>query len=106
MEFSTTLTNYTTRTTEMFNNTLAIFNSYNTSTTEDPLNAAETPVSHDNIEVARLIHIFIGPILFTFGTYGNAVSFYIMQRGSLKKVSTCFYMVILAIADTREYILH
>ena len=106
MEFSTTLTNYTTRTTEMFNNTSAIFNSYNTSTTEDPLNATETPISHDNKEVVHLIHIFIGPILFTFETYGNAVSFYIIQRGSLKKLSTCFYMVILAIADTREYILH
>ena len=93
------LTNSATGTTE-------IFNGYNTSTTEDPLNATETPVSDENKEVARLIEVFIRPILFIFGTYGNAVSFYIMRRGSLKKVSTCFYMAMLAIADTRKYELH
>ena len=95
------MTNYSTRTTEMFNNTSVIVNDYNISTTEDP---AQSPISDENKEVARLIEVFIRPILFIFGTYGNAVSFYIMRRGSLKKVSTCFYMAILAIADTREYI--
>ena len=93
------VTNCTTGTTE-------IFNGYNTSTTKDPLNATETPVYNENKEVARVIEVFIRPILFIFGTYGNAVSFYIMRRGSLKKVSTCFYMAILAIADTRKYELH
>ena len=100
------LTNCTTSTTEMFDDTSDILKDHNTSTTEDPLNATETPVSDENKEVARLIEVFIRPILFIFGTYGNAVSFYIMRRGSLKKLSTCFYMAMLAIADTREYILH
>ena len=51
-------------------------------------------------EVAYFLDVIIRPILIVLGTYGNAVSFYIMRRGSLKKVSTCFYMAILAIADT------
>ena len=58
--------------------------------------------SHSN-QVVRLLQVFINPILIVFGTYGNAVSFYIMRRGSLKEVSMCFYMAMLAIADTREY---
>ena len=53
-------------------------------------------------EVARLLQVFIRPFLIVLGTYGNSVSFYIMRRGSLKDVSTCFYMAMLAIADTRE----
>ena len=93
------LTNFTEGASKMFKNTSTILN---TSTTEDPLNAAETPVSDDNREVARLVQVFMRPILIIFGTYGNAMSFYIMRRGSLKKLSTCFYMAMLAIADTRE----
>ena len=53
-------------------------------------------------EVIHLAQVFIRPILVVSGTYGNAVSFYIMRRGSLKEVSTCFYMAMLAIADTCE----
>ena len=56
--------------------------------------------------VSHLLHIVIDPFLIVFGTYGNALSFYIMRRGSLKKVSTCFYMSMLAIFDTCEYIIH
>ena len=68
------------------NNKLSIFNSY-----------------YSN-ELKQLLHVIIIPILFVFGTYGNAVSFYCMRRGSLREVSTCFYMAILAVADTREYL--
>ena len=102
MNFLTMVTNFTEGASEMFKNTSVILNQHNTSTTEDPLNAAETPVSDDNREVARLIQVFMRPILIILGTYGNAMSFYIMRRGSLKKLSTCFYMAMLAIADTRE----
>ena len=86
--------------------------------TSDDLNASllysnesysnETKVSRSSpqfSEVSRLLFATVLPILITFGTYGNAVSFYIMRRGSLKKVSTCFYMAILGIADTRKYML-
>ena len=44
---------------------------------------------------------FIGyPILIIFGMFGNLLVFVVMRRGSLKHVSTCFYMSILALADT------
>ena len=68
-------------------------------TTEKVIPNAEDVVDE---EIARLLEVFIRPVLVILGTYGNAVSFYIMRRGSLKKVSTCFYMAMLAIADTRE----
>ena len=35
-----------------------------------------------------------------FGGFGNILTFIVMQRGSLKNVSTCFYMSMLALADT------
>ena len=59
-------------------------------------------------EVIRLVQVVIRPIIVVLGTYGNAVSFYIMRRVSLKEVSTCFYMAMLAIADTCElnFLLH
>ena len=54
------------------------------------------------LEIRRLLFAVILPIFIVFGTYGNAVSFYVTRRGSMKKVSTCFFLAILAIADSRE----
>ena len=54
----------------------------------------------DNKEIARIIHVIVRPTLVVFGTIGNTLSFYIMRRSSLKHLSTCFYMSILALADT------
>ena len=55
----------------------------------------------DNIYViTRIVQLIVRPILIVFGTIGNLLSFYIMRKGSLKNVSTCFYMSILALADT------
>ena len=51
-------------------------------------------------EIARLIQLIVRPILVLFGTVGNILSFYIMRRGSLGDLSTCFYMSVLALADT------
>ncbi len=42
------------------------------------------------------------PILFTFGSSGNLLIFVVMRRGSLKKISTCFYMSVLGLVDTGE----
>ena len=56
--------------------------------------------SNDYAEITRMIHITVRPILIVFGTTGNLLSFYVMRRGSLKHSSTCFYMSILALADT------
>ena len=83
--------------------------SYNLNTSVTDSNESynkETEISSTGFlskeEVIRLVQVFIRPILVVLGTYGNAVSFYIMRRGSLKEVSTCFYMAMLAIADTCE----
>ena len=51
-------------------------------------------------EIARLIQIIVRPILIVIGTIGNLLTIYIMRRTSLKDVSSCFYMSILALADT------
>ena len=57
-----------------------------------------------NEEIARLIQVIVRPILVVFGTAGNGLCFYIMRRTSLKDVSGCFYMAVLALADTCKYI--
>ena len=51
-------------------------------------------------ETTRMIQVIVRPILIVCGTIGNLISFYVMRRGSLKEVSTCFYMSILALVDT------
>ena len=56
-------------------------------------------------EIGRMSEVIVRPILVLFGTIFNILSFYVMRRGSLKKVSTCFYMSILALADTGKLIL-
>ena len=56
-----------------------------------------------NDEIARLIQIIVRPILIIIGTIGNGLTFYIMRRTSLKDVSSCFYMCLLALADTSKY---
>ena len=53
-------------------------------------------------EIARWIHIIVRPILIVFGTIANCLSFYVMRRTSLKDVSSCFYMSLLALADTSK----
>ena len=60
----------------------------------------EEPFKWTNTEIARLIQIIVRPILVAIGTVGNCLSFYIMRRTSLKHVSSCFYMSLLALVDT------
>ena len=55
-----------------------------------------------NAEIARLIQIIARPILIILGTVGNCLTIYIMRRTSLKDVSSCFYMAVLALADTSK----
>ena len=50
-------------------------------------------------EIKRLIYVSIFPFLIIFGSIGNSLTFIVMRRGSMKHVSTCFYMAILALAD-------
>ena len=53
-------------------------------------------------KIKRLIYVTIFPFLIIFGSIGNLLTFVLMRRGSMKHVSTCFYMAILALADTRK----
>ena len=52
------------------------------------------------IYIERLVTIISSPIIVVGGTFGNILTFIVMRRGSLREVSTCFYMSILALADT------
>ena len=56
-------------------------------------------------ETARMIEIIITPIILTFGSVENIMSFIILRSGDLKKISTCFYMSILALIDTGNFFL-
>ena len=59
---------------------------------------------NDSPEVFRQVKAIGFGTLIILGTIGNGLTFVVMQRGSLRKVSTCFYMAMLAIADTGEYV--
>ena len=79
------------------------------------LTVTEEPVTVDNAklaEIARLIELWEQweisrqitiygrlPII-VLGTLGNLLAFIVMRRGTMRHVSTCFYMAILALADT------
>ena len=56
-----------------------------------------------NAEIDRLIQLIFRPILIIVGTVGNGLTIYIMRRTSLKHLSTCFYMFVLAVADSSKY---
>ena len=60
----------------------------------------ENDMDKNEREITRIIHVIVRPLLIVFGTTGNVLSFLVTRRGSLKTVSTCFYMSILALADT------
>ena len=53
-------------------------------------------------EIVRFLDSTIRPVLIVIGTIGNGLSFYIIRQGSLRKMSTCFYLSILALADTSK----
>ena len=58
----------------------------------------EYSITELNIE--KMIAVSVYPVIILLGTFCNVLTFIVMQRGSLKKISTCFYMSILALADT------
>ena len=51
---------------------------------------------------AEIILIVSYIIIIIFGSIGNILTFIIMRGGSMKDFSECFYMSILALADTGE----
>ena len=72
----------------------------NTSNTTTEFTPVEESFKWTNAEIARLIQIIFRPILVIAGAIGNGLTIYIMRRSSLKYLSTCFYMFVLALADT------
>ena len=78
------------------------FDFFNSTLKATSLVAIEEPFEWTNAEIARLIQVIVRPILIIIGTIGNFLSFYIMRRTSLKDVSSCFYMSVLALADTSK----
>ena len=72
--------------------------------TDSIINESQQTLTHSrDQELARILHLVIRPVLIVFGTIGNGLSFYIMRQGSLKKMSTCSYLSILALADTSKF---
>ena len=53
-------------------------------------------------ERARSIFLPGISVILPLGTIGNILNLIIMNRGTLKKISTCFYMLLLALADMGE----
>ena len=51
-------------------------------------------------DIGILITLVCYPVIIIIGTIGNILTFIVMQRGSLKESSTCFYMAVLALSDT------
>ena len=65
------------------------------------LSITEEPDTDDNsAEIVRLMQVYGRPPIIVLGTIGNVLAFIVMRRGEMREVSTCFYMAILALADT------
>ena len=83
-------------------NTRDIFSMQNTTTEEAEVGKIDL---YDNYKQLYMdIEWWVNTIAYitlpVVGGFGNILTFIVMQRGSLKDVSTCFYMSILALADT------
>ena len=66
------------------------------------LGVVDPVLGHNFYEIKRIIYLVALPIMIIFDSIGNILTFIVMRRGSLKYVSTCFYMSILGLADTGE----
>ena len=56
-------------------------------------------ISTEEEKIGEMVHIVFGGILLVIGTIGNCVSLIVLRSRDLKKLSTCFYMSVLAVAD-------
>ena len=61
---------------------------------------SNTTAESTNSDIGRLVRLATLPINIIFGTVGNLLILFVMQKGSLKKIPICFYMSVLAFADT------
>ena len=72
-------------------------------TSENYLDSTSVNISHTtDLEIVQMVIIVTFPVILVIGSTGNVLTFVVMQRGSLKHSSTCFYMAMLAVADTGE----
>ena len=92
---------------EQLNNRTSDLSSFNVSISQNASsifnespNYKERVNFHNYKETTRLMQVYIRPVIIVGGTVGNLLTFCVIQRGSMKKVSTCFYMAILALDDT------
>ena len=88
---------------DIYNLTTDIIGNFNSSETIRGQNFDTETFKWTSAEITRLIQIIVRPVLLIVGSAGNALTFYIMRRTSLKNVSSCFYMAVLALADIRKY---
>ena len=77
-------------------------NSQNTSVYGVNISKNSSFYYNDGEQIGRLITLVCYPIIILVGTVGNILTFFMMQRGSLKESSTCFYMAVLALSDTSK----
>ena len=75
----------------------------NVSNTSAQLSLSDQTFKWSGEEIARMLQIVVRPILIIIGTTGNFSTVYIMTGTSLKDVSSCFYMTVLSLADTRKF---
>ena len=68
-----------------------------------PTNTSELEEYDTNRHIFKILILSTFPFILLIGTVGNSLTFIIMQRGSLKHSSTCFYMAILALADSSKF---
>ena len=54
-------------------------------------------------EFVRMMQVIGRPPIIVLRTIGNLLTFFTMQRGLLKHVSTCFYMALVGLADIGEF---
>ena len=69
----------------------------NSSNITTELTSLEGSFKWTDAEIVRLIQIIFRPILIIVGTVGNGLTIYIMRRTSLKHLSSCYYMAVLAL---------
>ena len=71
-------------------------------TNSSVMNPAGQDINQE-IVITKIFGVSILSTLLIVGTIGNLLTFIVMQRGSLKHSSTCFYMSILALSDSCKY---
>ena len=83
-------------------NTTDIFSTQNTTTEAAEVGKLDLYDDHKQLYIdiewwMNAISFIVFPV---FGGFGNILTFIVMQRGSLKEISVCFYMSMLALSDT------